>query len=104
MVVAKSVRRQTILETYQETFPVRTPGAIQPHGVLLAINPTSWIIEQVSQNTRQHLGHSPEQILGQPLKRIFSANQIGRLQANLAQRREGLNPLPLSLSLKGSKV
>ena len=103
MVVAKSVRRQTILETYQETFPVRTPGAIQPHGVLLAINPTSWVIEQVSQNTRQHLGHSPEQILGQPLKRIFSANQIGRLQANLAQRREGLNPLPLSLSLKGKK-
>ena len=101
MVIAKSLRQKEILESYRETFPIRTPGAIQPYGALLAVNPGTFIVEQVSQNVRTYIGKSPKQLLGRPLRRVLSENQILKLKAAIASESEGLNWFQLTLSVKG---
>lgn len=45
--------------------PIRTPGAIQPHGVLLALDPTDMTIIQVAGDTQTLLGAPHEILLGQ---------------------------------------
>jgi light-regulated signal transduction histidine kinase (bacteriophytochrome) len=44
--------------------PIHIPGLIQPHGVLLALDPTSFAIEQVSQNVESLLGTLPQDLIG----------------------------------------
>jgi len=44
--------------------PIRIPGSIQPHGVLLALDPETLAIEQVSANSAELLGASPEKLIG----------------------------------------
>lgn len=57
-----------------ESEPIHIPGFIQPHGVLLALNATTFLIEQVSENlerltateARDLIGKSPAALLGEP--------------------------------------
>lgn len=51
--------------------PIHIPGAIQPHGVLIAID-REMIIRFCSENSHEFFGQSPNQILEQPLKTIAS--------------------------------
>jgi chemotaxis family two-component system sensor kinase Cph1 len=44
--------------------PIHIPGAIQPHGCLLAFDRQSFTVVQVSANVEAFLGYTPEQILG----------------------------------------
>jgi diguanylate cyclase (GGDEF)-like protein len=44
--------------------PIRIPGSIQPHGVLLALNPETLAIEQLSANSAELLGASPQDLIG----------------------------------------
>lgn len=46
--------------------PIHAPGAIQPHGVLFVLEPGSFRILQISENTDRHLGIPPEQLLATP--------------------------------------
>ncbi|MBE9030342.1 GAF domain-containing protein [filamentous cyanobacterium LEGE 11480] len=101
MVIAKSVRQQAILATYRETFPIRTPGAIQPHGVLVAIDPATLTITQVSQNIQLVLGYAPFALLGKPLKILLSKTQLLQLTACLDTDFEHVNPLKLQFQLQG---
>ncbi|MGD1939588.1 MAG: ATP-binding protein [Cyanophyceae cyanobacterium] len=99
MVVSKSVRQKALLETYRETFPIRTPGAIQPHGVLMALAPDTLKIEQVSQNVDHHLGCEPGALLGQPLQAFVAADQLLKLGEVLQQEPEIPHPLQLTLTI-----
>ena len=47
--------------------PIHVPGAIQPHGVLLALDPATMTAVMVSANTEEMLGIAPEAGLGQAL-------------------------------------
>jgi chemotaxis family two-component system sensor kinase Cph1 len=51
--------------------PIHIPGAIQPHGVLLALDPTTFAIRQVSANCAGFFGRAPEALLGQPLATLL---------------------------------
>lgn len=51
--------------------PIRFPGAIQPHGVLLMLSEPDFVIRQVSANVLQLMGHDPHGLPGQTLDALF---------------------------------
>ncbi|MGH7619522.1 MAG: hypothetical protein ACREPM_20085, partial [Gemmatimonadaceae bacterium] len=52
--------------------PIHVPGAIQPHGVLLAFREVDLTITQVSANVGEHLGTSVEDTIGAPLSALLT--------------------------------
>ena len=54
--------------------PVHIPGSIQPHGVLLSLDPANFSVLQVSVNVTELLGVTPEQILGGKLSKVFAGS------------------------------
>jgi chemotaxis family two-component system sensor kinase Cph1 len=53
--------------------PIHVPGAIQPHGVLVAVDPRTLAIIQVSANCADHFGRSPASVLGRPLTALLGS-------------------------------
>ncbi|SDV04044.1 ATP-binding protein [Pseudomonas mucidolens] len=51
--------------------PIRFPGAIQPHGVLLTLSEPGLQIVQVSANVADLFNQQPEALLGQPLHALI---------------------------------
>src|SRR5262245_21424315 len=51
--------------------PIHIPGAIQPHGALIALDERSLTIVQVSENSQQFLGARPEGLLNRPIDQIL---------------------------------
>lgn len=72
------------------------PGSIQPHGVLLALSPHLEIL-QVSNNTQEYLGKTPEDLLGQPLSTLLNASQLESIQKFLQQQEGMVNTFKLSI-------
>jgi two-component system, chemotaxis family, sensor kinase Cph1 len=54
-----------------DTEPIHIPGAIQPHGVLVALDPRTLKIIQVSANCASLFGAPPDQVLGRPLHALM---------------------------------
>lgn len=83
--------------------PIHTPGAIQPHGVLLALEEASLRIVQVSANTAEQLGRPPEGLLGLDLLSLLEGEEDRRrLRAQLrALDVDYGNPLRLALRADG---
>jgi len=77
-----------------EQEPIRTPGAIQPHGFLLALDAQRAVV-QASDNLAQFTGVAPEQALGRPLAEV-----IGPAAANMLtpQLEEPLRERPTYLA------
>jgi len=55
--------------------PIRFPGAVQPHGVLLMLSEPDFLIRQVSANVLQLMGQDPQRLLGQKLEALFGPEQ-----------------------------
>lgn len=55
--------------------PIRFPGAIQPHGVLLMLSEPDFAIRQVSANVLQLMGRDPAALLGRSLDVLFGPDQ-----------------------------
>ena len=76
-----------------EREPIRTPGSIQPHGVLLVLNADDLTVVQASENTEAMLGITTAQALGRPLAHLLGAVAVGvlreKLTAALPQSRAG---------------
>ncbi len=53
--------------------PIHIPGSIQPHGILLAIDPDTQTIQQVAGDTVRFLTRNPTDLLGQPVDTVFGA-------------------------------
>nr|WP_255632889.1 GAF domain-containing protein [Actinotalea sp. Marseille-Q4924] len=51
--------------------PIRIPGSIQPHGVLLAAHAAALDVVVASASVQQHLGRRPEDLLGTRLPDLF---------------------------------
>lgn len=49
---------------------IHLSGSIQPHGVLVVVSESRWVIEQVSSNVLERLGSEPSALLGQPLETL----------------------------------
>ncbi len=64
--------------------PLHRPGCIQPHGVLLVLEP-GLIIQQVSDNIEDLLGLTPDAALGRHLTCLMSARQTSAIAQWLTQ-------------------
>ena len=53
--------------------PIHIPGAIQPHGVLVALDVTTFEILQVSANATTFFGVTPAEVLRRPLASLLGA-------------------------------
>ncbi len=63
--------------------PIHIPGSIQPHGVLLALDPTTLVIEQVSENSGWLLGVLPRDLIGESPACFLGEAQFRELSASL---------------------
>lgn len=83
--------------------PIHIPGAIQPHGVLLACRGQALTIVQASENAAAHLGTDVDGLLGLSVGDVLSASSWERLLAAIASGRVAeFNPLPFETSNGGA--
>jgi len=62
--------------------PIRTPGSIQPHGFVLALDAGGTVV-QASENVAAHLGKTPEAVLGSTLAQAVGADAAAQLLPEL---------------------
>lgn len=65
--------------------PIRFPGAIQPHGVLLTLREPDLQIVQVSANVASLFNHPPDALLGQPLDTLLGAENAHAVRQMASQ-------------------
>lgn len=76
--------------------PIHIPGAIQPHGVLLALREPGLIATQASANISSLLGHEAMRVLGKPLSSVLAADSAEIVRQAAEQKNlSELNPLRL---------
>jgi len=66
--------------------PIRIPGSIQPHGILLALDPDSMTIVQLAGETQRLLGRTHDQLLGQSLNASLGATALVRVRSMIRQQ------------------
>ena len=64
--------------------PIHVPGAIQPHGVLLSVDPDSLEIVQASDSSASVLGVAPVSLLGASLEVLVGAETGARVRSALS--------------------
>lgn len=75
--------------------PIHISGAIQPHGVLLAISVVDLTIVQASANSADLLGIAVEQLLSQPLTACIADADIQHLRAAITAEKIAGGPIAL---------
>ena len=80
--------------------PIRTPGAIQPHGVLLTLAEPELRILQISANVERLLGRTPDESVGAPLQHLIGAEYTQQVEL-AAQHANPLDAPELYFSLNG---
>lgn len=68
-----SIKRHGVSLANCDDEPVNTPGCIQSHGMLLAMDPTGLVVTQVSDNCAQWTARGVDEVLGQSLSDIVGA-------------------------------
>ena len=63
--------------------PIHVPGAIQPHGLLLAFTEADFRVVAVSSNLGQFVPLRPQDVLGRSLADVFDARSAAALRAAL---------------------
>ncbi len=80
---------QEVTLTNCDREPIRIPGHIQPHGILLVLEPATSAdglkILQVSANVESQLAVSPHDLLGQPLSKLVGSVQAEAVSRALSQ-------------------
>ncbi|MGZ0706206.1 ATP-binding protein [Pseudomonas sp. L5B5] len=82
--------------------PIRSPGAIQPHGVLLTLSEPHLHIRQISANVEPLLGLAAERVIDQPLESLLGAEHAQRI-GQLLQLERLIDAPPLYLELNGAR-
>ena len=78
--------------------PIHVPGAIQPHGVLLACRGPAFTIVQVSENSEAIIGRPPAGVLGRSIAELLREESWQRLAAaGEAGLPRDVNPICLDL-------
>ena len=60
--------------------PIRFPGAIQPHGLLMTLSEPDLRIQQISANVETLFGLSPAALLNQPLSTLTGQQAAAAVQ------------------------
>ncbi len=92
------VNRELVSLTNCESEPIHIPGAIQPHGLLLALKGPGYVIDFCSANSAGYCQAAPEQLLGKCLATCFGEDISVRLDEYLASK-EFSSGNPVSLKL-----
>ena len=66
--------------------PIRSPGSIQPHGILLVLDPSSMTIVQLAGDTQRLLGRTHDQLLGQSLNASLGATALVRVESMIREQ------------------
>ncbi|KAB2521431.1 GAF domain-containing protein [Pseudomonas sp. GXM4] len=82
--------------------PIRFPGAIQPHGLLLTLTEPALQIIQVSANVATLLVRAPESLIGQPLHSLIGAEHTAQVLQALQQATFS-EAAPLRFELNGTE-
>ncbi len=81
---------------YCETEPIRFPGAVQPHGALLVVDPITGTIEAASESCETLLGLPATQLLGQRIGTCLGRNVETALLADPHEFLQSAAPLPVN--------
>lgn len=77
--------------------PIQIPGAIQPHGVLVAVNEANWVVQQLSANAEELFGRAAPELAGQDLDAVLGADQARQVRSAAASNSlDEINPLSLA--------
>lgn len=88
---------ETVDLTNCDREPIHIPGSIQPHGCLLVLREPELTIVQVSDNTADHLGKSPAQLLNTSLQELLGIKQTDIISQCLDKNFEPINPLKIAI-------
>lgn len=79
--------------------PIHIPGAIQPHGALLAFKEPDLEIVQVSENIEAFIGAGATRVLGESLANVIDPSGVEQVCLALShEANEELNPLVIRIS------
>lgn len=93
----ESITSETVDLTNCDREPIHIPGRIQPHGLLLVLSEPDLTIVQISSNSAQWFGQSPEALLNQPLSSLLSFRELKLITDCLSKDFESVNPLRLAI-------
>ena len=82
--------------------PIRFPGAIQPHGVLLTLSEPDLRIVQVSANVASLFNRQPDALLGQPLDTLLGTQHTDVVR-QMAGQPSFVDAPPLYVTLNGGQ-
>jgi light-regulated signal transduction histidine kinase (bacteriophytochrome) len=77
---------------------IRSPGAIQPHGILFVLREPELTILQASHNTEERFGIAASELLDRSLNTLLEPLQIDAIQQCLSEDLGRLNPIQLSIA------
>lgn len=77
--------------------PIHTPGAIQPHGALLTVDPETFSVLQASSNCDDLLGIAASDLVGTPLVELVGGGPVEQFREILNWEGFGSNPVPVAI-------
>lgn len=77
--------------------PIRTPGSIQSHGVLLALGPDARTVALASENCSQAFGIGPDDMLGSDLDALVGDSAATAVRGIALGASNSSNPISVSL-------
>ena len=89
---AYSIKRHGVSLTNCDSEPVQMPGCSQAHGIVLVLRVSDLTILQVSENSAEHLGLTPTELLGQSVGLLVAPEGERRLRACLENESIERNP------------
>lgn len=92
------VNREIVSLTNCESEPIHIPGAIQPHGLLLALKGADFTIDFCSDNSAEYCAAAPSQLLGKPFAECFG-DDVATSLAQYLQSEEYDRKDPVALRL-----
>ena len=95
------IQTQTVDQRTAKTYlqdPIHIPRSIQPHGTLIIVNPETFKVLQVSDNTETFLGYAPQDLLNQPLETVIGATYQQEIMGCLEQDFSAINPIRIRLN------
>ena len=100
----RSINASNVDLTNCDREPIHVPGAIQPHGVLIAFDEGDDLVLQVSHNCEQFLSLETDAVLGNRLGKIFGIQQAELIKQAFANNKlKAANPVKLQVGAQGQQ-
>jgi diguanylate cyclase (GGDEF)-like protein len=84
--------------------PIHIPGAVQPHGALLAVDPATWRVTHASANLAAFVGTEAIDALGHPLTKLFGEDVTALLRHDVQARRGNPGGTALDAGTAGGRL